>query len=190
MSRLGRLLREIPGVYDDLGHALIPARSSEPPDHSPDPRNRPAPARLDAVEHRHQLVRGLRWWVDAIKDRDEQTRVGESVLAMCAWLNARKALLEPEDAATLAGNLRSWLVKAAGIAGDKPAYDEPVTLPVEAWGRVVSQRVAAEALGVPVSTIWRRAGKRGGPVKLADVAGPTARCGACDLIVGQCPHTR
>lgn len=79
MTPLERHLLLIPSVYAELATAAVPGQAAEPPDHSPDPRNKPTPARLDVVEHRHLLVRGLRWWVDAVGAEDAPRRIGESV---------------------------------------------------------------------------------------------------------------
>ena len=186
MSPLERCLRRIPGVYAELERALIPVRRIDPPDTSPDPRDRPAPANLNVTDHRHKVVRGLRWWVDALHPKDGAApRVGHSVALMCLWLVQHLDALEAEDAETLATNLREWLYDSWEFMGD-PEPTKPPAIPLEAYGQTVSQAVAAKALGVSVSTVWRRAG-RGGPVVLGEVA---TRCALCDLIEGQCPHTR
>lgn len=186
MTPLERVLRQVPGVYAELEQALIPVRRIDPPDTSPDPRDRPAPANLNVTDHRHKVVRGLRWWVDALHPKDGKApRVGHSVALMCLWLWQHRTELEAEDAETLASNLREWVADSWEYLGATPEPSKP-TIPLEAYGQTVSQAVAAKALGVSVSTVWRRAG-RGGPVVLGEVA---TRCVECDLIVGQCPHTR
>lgn len=186
MTPLERCLRQIPGVYAELEQALVPGRSGEPSG-APDPIHRPAPANLSVTDHRHKLVRGLRWWVDALHGAGSDARVGHSVPLMCLWLHQNRAALEAEDAETLTRNLQVWLAGAWEFMGDPTPTAAP-QIPLEAYGQTVSQAVAARALGVSVSTVWRRAG-RGGPVVLGEVA-RSARCEVCDLIEGQCPHTR
>lgn len=183
MTPLERCLRQVPGVYSELEQALVPGRSGEPSGKAPDPIDRPAPGDMRVMEHRHMVVRGLRWWVDALRERGEHTQVGHSVPLMCLWLFNNRGVLEPEDEATLTTNLREWLTEAREFMGAPESTE--VTIPLEAYGQTVTQAVAAKALGVSVSTVWRRAG-RGGPVVLGEVA---SRCTHCDLIVGQCSHT-
>lgn len=183
MTPLERCLRQVPGVYSELEQALLPGRSGEPSGKAPDPIDRPAPGDMRVMEHRHKVVRGLRWWVDALHGSGSDVRVGHSVPLMCLWLWQNRAALEAEDAEELTTNLREWLAESWEFLG----APEPtrVTIPLEAYGQTVTQAVAAKALGVSVSTVWRRAG-RGGPVVLGEVA---SRCTHCDLIVGQCSHT-
>lgn len=184
MIPLANLLERVPAVYAELGHALLPGRSGEPSDTSPDPRHRPAPARLEVTDHRHKLVRGLRWWVDVIA-ADTRVPVGESVPRMCAVILANLHVLEDEDAAELQANLWEWIGDAMPLVGAVPTPKAPA-LPREALDRVVPQSVAAAALDVHPTTILRRAGGKGGPVKLADVAGPL--CVMSDLPLKWCAH--
>jgi len=184
VSTLQRLLASVASVYDDLLDASLPGSGGDPDERpAPDPTRKPAPGDLGVLEHRHKLVRGLRWWVDAVHERGERVpRMGQDVALMASYLSAREEVMAPEDQDALEGHLRSWLVKSARIMGepDRP----PAPLPVEAWDRVVPQSLAAQALGVSVSTVWRRAGSRGGAVRLGDVTGP--RCELHDLLSGQC----
>lgn len=180
----------VPAVYAELGEALLPARWGEPPDSSPDPRHRPPPARLEVTEHRHLLLKGLRWWVDAVQDVTvvgKGRTVGESVPRMCATLLHYLPNMAAEDQETLQANLWEWVGGAMPLVGKVPAPVAP--LPVEALDRVVPVHVAAEALGVSVSTVQRRSpGRVGGRVKLSEVAGPL--CELSDLPAawcGQCP---
>lgn len=180
-------LRRIPGVYRDLEDALVPGRSGEPSG-APDPVHRPAPANLDVTEHRHRLVRGLRWWVDAVHPKDGRVpRVGEDVALMCGALLAAVPSMEPEDQAELHNNLRSWLVKAWQFMGDP----EPTTvaLPAAALDQRVRVADAARILGCTVRTIRRRVPieNRGGGMVLLREAW---RCELCDLPHGECGHTR
>ena len=185
MTPLQRQLATAASVYADLVDAALPGNAGDPNDRpAPDPTRKPAPGNLGVMEHRHELVRGLRWWVDAVRDPGEHTQVGHDVTLMARWLAEHVDVMDETDARDLEAHLRRWLGKAAGIMGspDSP----PISLPVEAMDRVVSQRVAAEALGVPVSTVWRRAGRQGGDVRLSDVAGPL--CERCDLPAAWCEH--
>lgn len=184
---LEQVLRQVPGVYRDLEDALIPGRSGEPSG-PPDPVHKPAPANLNVTEHRHKLLRGLRWWVDAVHPKDGRVpRVGEDVALMCGALLAALPVMDDEDRATLHNNLRSWLVKAYVFMGDP----EPTTvaLPPAALDQRVRVADAARILGCTVRTVQRRvpAERRGGGLVLLREAW---RCELCDLRHGECVHTR
>lgn len=181
MNALQRDLQLAASVYADLIDASLPGRGDPEERSAPDPTRKPAPGDLGVMEHRHSLVRLLRWWVDAVRDPDELTRIGDDVTRMCGWLAAHEVHLALEDHERLYMQLREWLDRAMGIMGSPES--PPAVLPVGAWDRVVPQSVAAQALGVPVSTIWRRNNRRGGLVRLGDVSGP--RC-LHDLLPSQC----
>lgn len=188
MTALPVLLAQVREVYDDLVDASLPVRTGEPSDRSPDPREKPAPGNLAVMQHRHQLVRGLRWWVSAVRDPDDTSRVGESVTSMCVWLLDHLDVMAPEDRAELRNNLRSWLVKASGYLGDQPA-PAPLPLPAEAYDQRVRVADAAKLLGCTVRTIQRRVPverRTGGLVLLREAW----RCDHCDLAHGECEHTR
>lgn len=179
---LENLMREVASTYLQLAEAALPGRTGEPSDTSPDPRNRPAPGRLPVMEHRHKLLRGLRWWVDAVRDPEEQTRVGESVPHMCAWLLAHEGDLAPEDREEMTKNLNDWVSKAWGLVG--PLEQLAVELPAGAEDQVVPVHVAAQVLGVSVSTVKRRAPRVGGMVRLGDAMRcdhwlPHGQCALC-----------
>ncbi|WP_408895914.1 hypothetical protein ACJ5H2_13435 [Nocardioides sp. R1-1] len=180
-------LRRIPGVYADLEDALVPGRSLEPPDSSPDPRNRPAPAKLNVADHRHKLMRGLRWWVDAVHPREGKVpRVGQDVALMCGALLAALPVMEEEDRATLHSNLQEWLLRSWELLGD--GGEVRVGLPAAAMDQRVRVADAARMLGCTVRTIQRRvpAERRpGGMVLLREVW----RCDLCELPHGECAHT-
>lgn len=193
MRPLRDLLVQVPAVYAELGHALLPGRSGEPSDTSPDPRHRPAPANLEVTEHRHQLVRGLRWWVDVVTDARQQAfpaPVGGSVPMMCAVLLGHLHLLADEDQAELQANLWDWVGDAMPLVGAVMPPSAPM-LPREALGQVVPVHVAAEALGVSVSTVKRRTVglREGGRVLMADAAG-WVLCTMSDLPPAWCEHCR
>lgn len=200
-TALHRLLTAVPAVYETLGEALVPGGGGLAADDMPrapkDPLQRPAPANLDVTDHRHELVRGLRWWVDAVRERGEHTRVGHSVTLMCAWLLGNLGAMAPEDHTELADNLRTWLGKAGGYqhlgAGedmDVWSYLSERSLPAGAEHQRMRVADAAKVLGCTVRTIQRRVpaeAREGGLVRLGDAI---PRCTHCDLIVGQCEHTR
>jgi hypothetical protein len=193
VRQLEQLLVQVPVVYAELEHALLPGRSAEPPDTSPDPRHRPAPARLEVTEHRHLLLKGLRWWVDAVVDLDDRrfhVGLGDSPARMCALLLANLAHMADEDQDTLRGNLWEWVGDAMPMVGKVVAPSAPM-LPREALERVVPVHVAAKALGVSVSTVKRRTvGKRdAGQVLLRDAAGQVL-CVQSDLPPAWCAHCR
>lgn len=186
---LERLLARVPGVYEDLVDAALPARGGEPSDRSPDPREKPAPGNLSVMELRHKLVRGLRWWVDAVDDGTEGGGpVGESVARMAAYLLHHSPVMAPEDKAELQANLTDWLTEAWEFMGaPDPVH---VDLPDAAYEQRVRVADAARILGCTVRTIQRRVPterRPGGMVSLADAVG---RCGQCDLPNGTCEHTR
>lgn len=168
---LTSLLSQIPGLYEDLEDAALPVRTGEPSDWSKDPREKPAPGRLGVIDHRHKLVRSLRWWVDALRSSadDSQTRVGHDVSAMCDWLQANQGLLVAEDRGELRATLAEWCAWSWRLVDPAPPAKGEVWLPPEAAEQLVPQKTAAELLGCPVSTVWRRNGKRGGPVRVVDV---------------------
>lgn len=191
MTPLADLLVRVPAVYAELGNALLPRRSGEPSDTSPDPRHRPAPANLDVTDHRHQLLRGLRWWVDAVHEKGQRVpRLGDSPARMCAWLLAHLEHMAPEDQAELQTNLWDWVGDAMPLVGAVTAPGTP-RLPREALDRHVPVHVAAHALGVSVSTVKRRTvGKRSeGIVLLRDAAGEVL-CTQSDLPPAWCDHCR
>lgn len=147
MTGLPELLARAASVHADLIDAALPGRAGDP-DERPavDPTRKPAPGDLGVMEHRHQLVRGLRWWVDAVRDPGEHTQVGHDVALMARWLAGHVHVMAAEDRAELDANLSAWLVKAAGIMG------APNT-PRSAEG---SAEALAERLGVPVRTVQAR----------------------------------
>lgn len=195
MSELQRLLRTIPGLYEELEDGSLPMRTGEVSDRPKDPREKPAPGRLPVIDHRHELVRGLRWWVDAVRENGERTpRMGDNVFRMCAWLHSHVDVMAAEDRAELLSNLSGWVRTAWRMMDRAEDPKDPdglgFMLPPEAYDRVVRVKDAAELLGCTVRTIQRRvpaARRPGGMVQLG-MAAP--RCGHCDLIVGQCDHTR
>lgn len=168
---LRSLLLSIPALYAELNDSALPQRTGEPTERraTGDPLASPAPGRIDVMEHRHRLLRGLRWWVDAVRDPDDPSMpAGDSPAAMCAWLVAELPNMAPEDMEELSRNLSRWRDEAWRLI-DVPDPDRPFVLPPEATGALVPQAVAARALGVPVSTVWRRNGGKGGPVRIADI---------------------
>lgn len=187
MTALPRLLASVAAVYDDLLDASLPGRGGDPDERpAPDPTHKPAPGDLGVMEHRHKLVRGLRWWVDAVRDPGEHTQVGHDVTLMARWLAAHVNVMAPEDRAELASNLSAWLGKSAGIMG------APVSAPIALEDAQLDQRVrvadAARLLGCTVRTVQRRVPadqRQGGMVLLRDVV----RCDLCDLPDGTCPHS-
>lgn len=183
MTGLQRRLASAAAVYADLLDASLPGAGGDPDERpAPDPTRKPAPGNLSVLDHRHELVRLLRWWVDAVHEHGERTvRMGSDVPTMARYLAANVHVMADEDAGTLYGRLGGWLDKAARFMGEPDS--PPIQLDAAAYARTVPQAVAAQALGVPVSTIWRRNGGRGGPVVLADVA---KRCGLHDMLAGQC----
>lgn len=187
MTPLADLLAKVPAVYAQLGDAAVPMGSvgGDMPT-GPTSVHPNAPARLDVIDHRHQLLRGLRWWVDAVDDGTSPLPVGESVPRMCAWLLANLRHMDETDAATLRGNLWDWIGEALPMVGQVDTPAPP--LPREALDRVVPVHVAAKALGVSVSTVKRRATREGGMVRLGDAAGPL--CEVSDLPAAWCAHCR
>lgn len=174
VSSLRDVLLSLPRVYGMMGDALVPGRSGEPPVSSPDPKHRPAPANLTAVDHRHQLLRGLRWWSDAVGTEGAGTHLGDSPAHMCAWLLAHLDVMDPDDRTEMKANLSDWLEKALGMVGGPVPEPEPFIrvrqLPAGAEDSVVSVAVAAKVLGVSVRTVQRRAPHRfAGQVRLGDV---------------------
>lgn len=193
MTRLERLLARVPAVWSELGRSLKPGSGSVGGERvSGNPRvEAPDVANLTVVEHRHRLVRGLRWWVDAVTPDpgDRPMGLGDSPARMCAWLWANVAVMAAEDAAELERNLWEWESEALPLIGAVATPDAPV-LPREALEQVVPVHVAASALGVGVSTVKRRTvGRReGGRVLLRDAAG--VLCVLSDLPPAWCAHCR
>lgn len=185
-----RLLARVPGVYDDLVDAAVPSRSGEPPE-TTDPREKPTPGNLSVMELRHKLVRGLRWWVDAVREQGQHTQVGHDVRKMAEWLAGNLSVMADEDRAELRANLSDWLSEAWCFMGDPEPAKRPLPLEaLEAHRAPVRVADAAALLGCTVRTIQRRvpAERRpGGMVLLADAV---ERCGHCELPVGTCDHTR
>lgn len=181
------VLATVPRVYDMLGDALTPGRTGDGPTGPADPIHRPAPARLDAVEHRHLLLRGLRWWVDAVELTSAEHQVGDSPARMCALLIANLSVMDDGDRTELHGQLTEWLHDAYPLVGE---VDTPKPrLPLSALDQRVPVHVAATALGVSVSTVQRRTpGRTDGTVVLRDAAGP--ECPQSWLPEPWCAHCR
>lgn len=187
MTGLARQLATAAAVHADLVDAALPGSGGDPDERpTPDPTRKPAPGNLGVMEHRHELVRLLRWWVDAVRDPGEWTQVGHDVAAMCRWLAAHEHVMAPEDARTLYGRVRGWLATSAAIMG------ESSSAPIDLTTAQLEQRVrvadAARILGCTVRTVQRRVpadARPGGMVRLGDAV----RCELCDLPTGQCPHT-
>lgn len=187
MTSLPDLLARAASVHADLIDAALPGRAGDP-DERPavDPTRKPAPGDLGVMEHRHQLVRGLRWWVDAVRDPGERTQVGHDVALMARWLAGQVHVMAAEDRAELDANLSAWLGKAAGIMG--ASTSPPIDLTTDQMDQRVRVADAARLLGCTVRTVQRRvpADQRpGGMVLLREVW----RCVQCDLRHGECPHT-
>jgi len=183
------VLATIPEVYAELEAALVPGGGGPGGDRvSGGTRvTAPDPARLDVIDHRHLLLRGLRWWVDAVQEGGKYLGVGHSPALMCAVLLDNADAMDPDDRHAMHTQLSDWLWAAYPHVGRVDAGTLPV-LPVESLDAVVPQSVAAKALGVHATTILRRAGGKGGPVKLSDVAGP--ECVQSTLPAAWCAHCR
>lgn len=187
MTGLARQLATAAAVYADLVDAALPGSGGDPNDRpAPDPTRKPAPGNLGVMDHRHRLLTLLRWWVDAVRDPDERTRLADDVPGMARYLAAHEADMAPEDARKLYGHLTGWLIQSARMTG------EPDSRPIDLTPAQLDQRVrvadAARLLGCTVRTVQRRVPaeqRPGGMVRLGDVA----RCEQCDLPTGQCPHT-
>lgn len=178
MRDLSRLLREVADLYSQLQDALVPGGNRAPgdPGGSPDPVASPAPARLDVIEQRHLLLRGLRWWCDAVDPDLERTYViGNDVARMCDYLIRWAHVMAPEDVETLAGNLQDWINGALPLVGSPS--ERRVSLPPGAEAQVVPVHEAAKLLGVTVRTIRRRTPDRAdGMVKLGDALSESDLC--------------
>lgn len=187
MTTLRAALELVPRVYADLGTAMVPGGSSAVDGERVSGGGQteaPAPARLEVAEHRHLLLRGLRWWVDVL-DPDTTMPVGDSPAKMCAVILGNLHHLDTEDAETLRSNLTEWLHAAYPFIGETEAPRRPV-LPAVALDAVVPVHVAAKVLGVSTRTIQRRApGRETGRVRLRDVCPlcphglPVGHCGDC-----------
>lgn len=188
MSRVVTLLRRVPIAYEELGQSLLPsAGRGEMVSGGGELVNRRAPASIAIIDHRHKLLRGLRWWVDALDGGDRSLPAADNVAAMCGWLTKMVHVLEPEDEIELTRNLGQWVDRAFSLMGDR---DAPKMLPPDAWDQEVPVAVAAKVLGVNVSTVRRRA-PSSPRVRLGDVARPVVpRCTHSDLPTGMCDHCR
>lgn len=179
------VLLRVPYVYAELALSLVPGAPAPDGERvagggSVTP---PAPANLDVADHRHQLVRGLRWWVDAVRDDDTPPRLGESVSRMAVYMVSVLPAMAAEDVAMLHENLMDWLYAAYPHMGKVEAPTAPVRLPLGAEDQLVSVKVAAQVLGVTTRTIQRRVPDRAnGVVRLGDAM----RTCVHDLLVGSC----
>lgn len=179
---LADLLQVVPGLYEDLEDAALARAKGEPGERrgSGDPRSSPAPGRVEVMEHRHELLRGLRWWVDAVAPNpaDRPTIVGGNVTAMCRLLTKHLPAMAPEDRAELRANLDAWRVRAWRLMDPAPreAGDLGPVLPPQAAEVYVPKRTAAQMLGCSVDTVERRAGRVKGDVRVADLLRPLDLC--------------
>lgn len=186
MTGLARQLALAATVYADLVDAALPGRGDPNDRPAPDPTRKPAPGNLGVMDHRHSLLTLLRWWVDAVRDPDEPTRLGDDVPGMARYLAAHESAMAAEDSQLLYGRVRGWLATSAAIMGDSTSA--PIDLTTDQLDQRVRVADAARLLGCTVRTIQRRvppAQRQGGMVRLGDAA----RCDLCDLPAGQCAHT-
>lgn len=187
MSGLAHVLARAASTYADLVDAALPGRAGDPDERpAADPTRKPAPGDLGVMEHRHQLRTLLRWWVDAVRDPDEHTRLGDDVPGMARYLAAHEHAMAPEDSRVLFGRVRGWLATSAAIMGDSTSA--PIDLTADQLDQQVRVADAARILGCTVRTVQRRvpADQRpGGMVRLGDAV----RCELCDLPADQCAHT-
>ena len=154
---------------------------------SPDPHSS-APAQLEFIEHRHKLLRGLRWWVTQTGDPRVPVGAGLTAHGLCRWLAPRVKRMSEEKQDEFWRNLSDWADVARDLSG--PA-DRAVSVPESGWDQTVPVHVAAQILGVSVRTVQRRAPREAGTVRLGDVARPAmVRCGMSDLFTGECEHCR
>lgn len=171
---LTELLQRVPGVYDDLqhAHAVKVGEPSEQIAHA-DPESSP-PGKLAVIEHRHKLVRVLRWWVDAVRDPDDKTPpVGESVGRMVLFLTTHLERMAAEDRTELRNELGDWRRHAWKLMDPAPMTAEERLgwmLPPDTPQQIVPVHVAAKLLGVTTQTIRNRSPRKTtGKVKVEDV---------------------
>ena len=219
MSDLRQLLLNTATLYRDLEDALHGTRTGDSAERtSGGSIEAPLPLSAEVADHRHLLVKGLRYWVSRTRTPGAPAHTMHRVPAMVAVLIGRLPDMDAADQAEMGGNLRDWKHGATSRM-DLPALRTTVPLPpgtcpnrtdldgetVYACGGALtvmvpadtgtaswlqcrdcrtrygvtelpdaanvsmSQAEAAALLGVPVSTVWRRAGGRGGRVRLAEV---------------------
>lgn len=137
-TTLASLLTTTPPLYARLGDALVPGSTGDGGDRVSGATqvSQPAPARLDVAEHRHELVRGLTWWVARLdgtlrmtphtyRPRPVLTSRG-GVTGLCAWL-AYVTPSVPRHHTELAENLQAWQTKAQRfLTSDGPARHVPL----------------------------------------------------------------
>lgn len=185
MRRLEDMLQTIPAVYVDLVDAALPQRVGEQQERrgGRDPREKPAPGDLSTIEHRHELVRGLRWWVDAVEN-DSRARVGQSVPAMCALLLSRLQVMAEDDLAQMRINLHVWLNRAWSMLDRTPREAGETLLDRVPMDQSVRVADAATLLGCTVRTIQRRVPLEHRPAGMLELWRALPDCPVCDLKVG------
>lgn len=189
---LSELLHRAPGVWSDLEHAHVVRVGDSPEVRAPSDPRTSTPGNLSVIEHRHDLVKTLRWWVDAVRDPDADTvPVGDSVARMCLFLVAHLPHMAPGDAGTLRDHLTWWIRSAWRLMDPAPltaAERLEWKLPPATPQQIIPVHVAAQILNVSPRTIQRRVkpeDRPNGKVKLEDALIKEDLC-AHDLWVRCC----
>jgi hypothetical protein len=114
---------------------------------------KPAPVQLAVADHRHALLRGLRYWVAITSQHPEVPQpfgVAESPVKMCAWLLGNYHLLSVAHQTEMASNLSDWVHGSSGM-GDLPKIRSSVPLGVTCLNVTEVDDVVLYACG---GTLW------------------------------------
>lgn len=182
MRNLTYLLQQVCETYEDLEDALVPSGShplsGEGGGGGGTKVDAPLPVDVAVVEHRHKLVRGLRWYCASV------TRSGdpvETVPAMAAALLAAPVIPEADQLAT---DLRAWLARSYRFLGAAEPRSTPLVLPDGAGDHRVRVADAARLLACSVRTIQRRVPAEHRSDGTLELWRALPDCPRCDLKVG------
>lgn len=173
---LSELLHRVPGVWSDLEHAHVVKVGDPSEVRAPSDPRTSTPGNLAVIDHRHALVKTLRWWVDAVKDPDSVNAavVGGNVSHMCLFLVAHVPHMAPDDQREIASEIGAWIKRAWRLIDPAPLTPEERAewkLPPVTPQQIVPVHIAAQILNVSPRTIQRRVApedRPNGQVKLED----------------------
>ena len=109
LTPLGKLLVQTAQVYDQLEDALHGTQGVSTGDRvTGGGDSRPLPIQADVAEHRHLLLRGLRYWASKVHATPRVLAQG-GVSHLVAWLVSEAHTLPAADQSEMGDNLRDWM---------------------------------------------------------------------------------
>lgn len=127
MSDLRRLLLDTAAVYADLEDALHGVRTGDPGGPRGTKVEAPLPLAAEVADHRHLLLRGLRYWAGKVGATPRVLAQG-GVSHLTAWVVSQLDTLDAEERTELRTNLLDWQRGARGRM-DLPKLRGSIPLP-------------------------------------------------------------